>query len=85
MRRAMIAVVIAGCGGHSSGNRDAQTAPALAAEDIARACVNAYACLAPPIDGPTLPNCLHKLDDGDTVVSIYRPDQIRARAATAPS
>lgn len=81
MRHAMIAVLIAGCGGHSSGNSDAQMARPLAAEDIARACINAYACLAPPIDGPTLPDCLHKLDDGDTVVSIYRPEQIRCLVA----
>src|SRR5262245_28810522 len=67
MRRAMIAVVIAGCGGHSSSDSDAQMARPLAAEEIARACINAYACLAPPIDRATLPDCLHKLDDGDTV------------------
>jgi hypothetical protein len=39
--------------------------------------VNAFGCIAPPIDGATLPKCLRHLDDGDSVVSIYRPDQIR--------
>ena len=84
MRYALIAVAIAGCGGHSGapgGDAPGGGATALKVSDIAQACVNAYACLAPPIDGPTLPKCLNHLDDGDSVVSIYRPDQIRCLVA----
>lgn len=52
----------------------------LTLDDIARACVSGYACLAPPIDNPTIPTCLSHLDDFDTVVSIYRPAQIQCLA-----
>lgn len=84
MRHALVALAIIGCGGHSE-SRDtdapASAMHALTVDDIAHACVNAYACLAPPIDGPTLPLCLDRLDDFDTVVSIYRPEQISCLAA----
>lgn len=83
MRHALVALAIVGCGGHPSGPGDAtpSTPHSLTVDNIARACVNAYACLAPPIDGPTLPSCLGHLDDFDTVISIYRPDQILCLAA----
>jgi hypothetical protein len=74
MRHVLIAIAIAGCGGSSGGSIT------LTREEIAQACVNAYACLAPPIDGPTLPGCLRKLDDDDGLVSMYRPEQVRCLA-----
>jgi hypothetical protein len=83
----LVALAIAGCGGHAGAahtdaGADAQVAaPPLTREEIAHACVNAFACLAPPIDGPTLPNCLRHLDDGDRLVSMYRPEQIRCLVA----
>jgi hypothetical protein len=81
MRHAIIALTIAGCGGHSSGTTDgAVPGQALTLDDVARACENGYACLAPPIDNPTIPTCLGHLDDGDSIVSIYRPAQIRCLA-----
>jgi hypothetical protein len=76
MRWSWIALVLAGCGGQS-GN----SGPPLTMDNLARACENAYACIAPPIDAPTLPGCLRNLDDVDSVVSIYRPDQVHCLAA----
>lgn len=69
-----VAVAAAGCGGSSGGS------VTLTRDEIARACVNANACLQPPIDGPTLPSCLHKIDDDDGLVSMYRPEQVRCLA-----
>lgn len=82
MRHVVIAFAIAGCGGHSgAADRDAAPAMALTRDDIARACVNAYACLGPPIDGPTISSCLGHIDDGESLVSMYRPAQIRCLVA----
>jgi len=75
MRWPWIALVLAGCGGHP-----ANSSPPLTLDELARACENAYACLAPRIDGPTVPGCLRNLDDLDSAVSMYRPDQIRCLA-----
>lgn len=72
------AVAVAGCGGQPAAM---SAGPPLTLDEIARACENGYACLAPPIDGPTIPGCLRNLDDLDSAVSIYRPDQVRCLAA----
>ena len=70
MRHLMIAIVVIGCGGSGKGGG------ALTADQIGRACESAYACL-----GQTVVGCLRNLDDLDTLVSIYRPDQLRCLAA----
>ena len=74
---AVIAMGI-GCGGQPG---MMSAGPPLTLDDLARACETSYACLAPPIDGPTLPGCLRHLDDFDSVVSMYRADQVRCLAA----
>jgi hypothetical protein len=83
--RACVLVVLIACGGnHQTGDdasTDAPPATPLTAEQLALACENAYGCLAPPIDGPTIPTCLTHLWDGDTFVAATRAEQIRCLAA----
>jgi hypothetical protein len=81
MRHVLIALAIAGCGGHSGAKPDAAANHPLTREDLARACVNGYACIAPPVDAATLPSCLRHLDDGGVVISMYRTEQIRCLVA----
>lgn len=83
MRHALIAFAIAGCGGHSGAtSSDAAPAQAVTRDDLARACMNASACFWKPLDTTTaISTCLNRLDDVDTLVSIYRPAQIQCLVA----
>jgi hypothetical protein len=82
--RACVVLGLIACGGHGAGgdgSTDAPPAAPLTAEQLALACESVYGCIAPPIGGPTIPDCLTHLYGGDVLVAVTRADQIRCLAA----